>query len=128
MKGIFEFEVEGRKVGFKFGTYAISVACEKEGDCSIDVLFRRCGIPYMSGKEIRQDKPKLKSLLHLFYGAAIHFAEDNDQPTDFKPSTVSNWLDAIGLEKVNQMMTEGLNQYTPKNSPSPEKAGEEVTV
>lgn len=122
MKGIFEFEVNGEKRGFKFGTYALSVACEKD-DCAADVLLKRCGIPYTvvkDGKDIiKMEQPKLKSLLHLFYGAAMHYAEDNNLSIDFKPSTVSNWLDQIGLEKLNDMMVQGLTQYSPKNSNSP---------
>ena len=127
MKGIFEFEVGGVKRGFKFGTYGISVACEKE-DCSVDVLLKRCGIPYLVDGKPKADAPKLKALLHLFYGAAVHYAEDQNQILDFKPSTVSNWLDEIGLDKVNKMMVDGLTQYVPKNSASPAKeAGEKVT-
>jgi hypothetical protein len=132
MKGIFEFEVEGgKKVGFKIGTFGLSVASEKE-DCSLDILFRRCGFPYQDGTDsegnpkFKADKPKLKALLHFFYGAAVHYAEDNDRPVDFKVSTVSNWLDEIGLENLNRMIKDGLNQYVPKNSTSPAKTGEPV--
>lgn len=113
-------------MGFKFGTYAISVACEKEGDCSIDVLFKRCGIPYKEGKVTKQDKPRLKSLLHLFYGAAVHYAENNNLPIDFKPSTVSDWIDVIGLNQVNDMLLDGLTQYEPKNSLPPTEKGESI--
>jgi hypothetical protein len=135
MKGIFEFEVEGVKRGFKFGTYALSIACEKE-DCSVDVLYKRCGIPYTvkkrgkDGKEeevVKADPAKLKSLLHLFYGAAVHYAEDFDLPNDFKPSTVSNWLDEIGLDKLNSMIVQGLTQYSPKNSKSLAETGEMIS-
>ena len=127
MKGIFEFEVDGKKVGFKFGTYALSEACEKE-NCSVDVLLRRCGIPYMVDGKPKADKPKLKALLHLFWGAAIHYAEDNDQPTDFKPSTVSNWLDELGMEKINEMLVGGLTTYSPKNLNSLKENREPVTA
>lgn len=129
MKGIFEFEVNGVKRGFKFGTYALSIACEKD-DCALDVLLRRCGVPYTvkkNGKdELKSDAPKLKSLLHLFYGAAVHYAEDRDQPSNFKPSTVSDWLDEIGLDKLDSMLVQGLTQYSPKNSASLAETGETV--
>ena len=128
MKGIFEFEVSGQKRGFKFGTYGISVACEKE-NCTVDVLLRRCGIPYLSNGKPKADDPKLKALLHLFYGAAIHYAEDHNHSIDFKTSTVSNWLDEIGMDGVQKMMAESFTQYVPKNLSSPVmETGEKVTA
>lgn len=129
MKGIFEFETGGQKRGFKFGTYALSIACDKD-DCSLDVLLKRCGVPYTVTKgnkqELKADNPRLKSLLHLFYGAAVHYAEDNDLDANFKPSTVSNWLDEIGIENLNSMLVQGLTQYSPKNSASPAEKGEMI--
>lgn len=129
MKGIFEFDVSGVKRGFKFGTYAMSVACEKE-NCAVDVLLKRCGIPYMANGKPKADDPKLMSLMHLFYGAAIHYAEDHNQPINFKPSTVSNWLDEIGMDGVNKMIAESFTQHVPKNSSSPVimETGEKATA
>lgn len=119
MKGIYEFEIEGQKHGFKFGTYAFSVACEKEGDIDLNTLFKRCGFIYKDkdGKA-KADPAKMKSLLHLFYGAAVHYAEDNDQPAGFKVSTVSNWMDELGQEKLMEMINESFFSYEPKNSES----------
>jgi hypothetical protein len=127
MKGIFEFEVFEKKRGFKFGTYGISVACEKEG-CSIDELYKKCGIPY-NGKNglVKSDKPNIKALLHLFFGAAVHYTEHKKQEVDFSVSDVADWLDEIGLEKINQIIVDGLNQYVPKNSNSLAETGEKVT-
>lgn len=121
MKGIFEFDISGQKHGFKFGTYAFSIACEKEGDIDLNTLFKRCGFPYKDGKDkegkdiMRADKAKMKSILHLFYGAACHFAEDNDKPTDFKVSTVSNWMDELGEAKMMEIINEAFFSYVPKN-------------
>lgn len=116
MKGIFEFEISKEKHGFKFGTYAFSIACEKEGDIDLNMLFKRCGFPYKDDKGVtKAEKAKMKSLLHLFYGAAVHFAEDNDQPTDFKVSTVSNWMDELGEAKLMEMINSAFFQYVPKN-------------
>lgn len=132
MKGIFEFEIEGQKRGFKFGTYAFSIACEKEGDIDLNTLFKRCGFPYKAGKDkddkdiIKAEKAKIKTLLHLFYGAACHFAEDNDKPTDFKVSTVSNWMDELGEARLMEMIHESFFQHIPKNSESLTKMGEPV--
>ena len=116
MKGIFEFDVSGVKRGFKFGTYALSVACEKEGDIDLNTLFKRCGFPYKDEKgNPKADKAKPKSLLSLFYGAAVHFAEDNDQAIDFKVSSVANWMDEVGQEKLMSMINESFFPYVPKN-------------
>lgn len=119
MKGIFEFEVQGESRGFKFGTYAFSIACEKEGDIDLNTLFKRCGFIYKDkdGKA-KADPAKMKSLLHLFYGAAVHYAEDNDRPTDFKVSTVSNWMDEIGKDKLMDIINKAFFSYEPKNSES----------
>lgn len=132
MKGIFEYDVDGVKRGFKFGTYGISIACEKE-DCTVDVLYKRCGIPYLEKDSdgnpvVKYDQPKLKALLHLMYGAAAHYAEDNNLPVNFKVSNVSDWLDILGEEKIKPMLDHGLSQYVPKNSTSPAETGEKATA
>ena len=135
-KGIFEFEIDGKKRGLKFGTYGLGVACEKE-KCSIDVLYRRIGQPYIvtkivdgkEEKEVKVDTVKLLSLLHVFYGAAVHYADHTGTEIDFRPSDVSDWLDVIGLDKVNGILKEGLEQYVPKNSTSlAVEKGETVTA
>lgn len=119
MKGIFEFEVQGKKVGFKFGTYALSVACEKEGDVDLNTLFKRCGFIYTDEKgKPKADKAKPKSVLNLFYGGALHYAEDFNQPADFKVSTVANWMDEIGEAKLMEVITKAFFTYEPKNSES----------
>ena len=130
--GIFEYEVEGVKRGFKFGTYGISIACEKEG-CDVGTLYKKCGVPYLDKNEkgepvVKSDMPNLKSLLHLVYGAAVHYAEDNDLPINFKVSNVSDWLDILGEEAIKPMFTHGLKQYVPKNLKSPAGTGEKATA
>jgi hypothetical protein len=120
MKGVFIFKIQDRQVGFKFGTYAISVACDKE-KCNISELFSRVGF---------NDKGEvnLKSLLNLWYGAAVHYSESNNIDLDFSPANVSDWLDEIGLEKVKTTYIEGLRQFVPKNSQAPEKTGQMTTA
>lgn len=114
MRGIFEFKIGDRDRGFKFGTYAFAIACEKD-KCSMTELFDRCGV---TGKKIQ-----LMSLLRLFYGAAVHFALHKKTDVDFSESDVSDWLDDLGLEKVQEMMQSGLQTYEPKNSKSPQETG-----
>lgn len=116
MKGVFEFEVDGKKRGFKFGTYAFAVACEKEG-CSINELQKRIGDSNLN----------IMVLLHLFYGAAVHYAAHKKIEVDFTTSEVSDWLDELGYGKVTEILNSGLNVYQPKNSTSPQEKGETVT-
>ena len=118
MKGIFEFEISGQPRGFKFGTYAFSIACERDGNCDLNELFKRCGFAYKVDGGLKSDSPNLKTLLHLFFGAAVHYAEHKRHSLDFTLSDVSDWLDEIGLEKLTDMITEGSSQYIPKNSNS----------
>lgn len=119
MRGIFEFEAGGKKRGFKFGTYALSVACKKE-DCSVDVLFRRCGIPYKDEDgEYKRDPVDLGAFINLWYGAACHYAKSKGQEVDFQDVDVSDWMDELGQEKVTEMLIEAITPYQPKNSTSP---------
>jgi hypothetical protein len=113
MKGIFEFEVGDPKVkrGFKFGTYALAVASEKNG-VSLSALLKKIGIGEV-GAEV-----DVMALLHVFYGAAAHYAKHQKQEIDFSESDVSDWIDELGLEEINRFMKEGFNQYSPKNSNS----------
>jgi hypothetical protein len=127
MKGIFEFEIEGKKRGFKFGTYAFAVACDQDKSVLSDLL-KKIGVPYEVDGEKRADPVNIMSLLNVFYGAAVHYAKHKKQGVDFTPDEVSDWLDELGLEKVNGYLQEGLNQYSPKNSTSLAEKGETVTA
>lgn len=113
-KGIFEFEVGDPKAkrGFKFGTYAFAVACEREA-CSLVELLKRLGL---GGDE--SSNVGIMSLLNTFYGAAVHYSESQNQKVDYKPSDVSDWLDEIGLDAAGDMLRGGFEQYQPKNSTS----------
>jgi hypothetical protein len=125
MKGIFEFEVSGVRRGFKFGTYAFYVA-SKETKLSLTDVFR--GIGDKAKKEDPDPEVDPMVLLAVFYGAAVHYAKGNNHKVDFNDSHVSDWLDEIGLDKVNTMLSEGLEQYSPKNSNSPSEKGEKNLI
>jgi hypothetical protein len=117
MKGIFKID-ETR--GFKFGTYAFAVACE-EDKSTLSELLQKIGVG------VEKPNVNIMSLLNVFYGAAVHYAKHKKQKVDFGPEDVSDWLDELGLEKVNTILADGLNQYAPKNSTSPAEKGETVT-
>lgn len=126
MKGIFEFEISGQQRGFKFGTYALGVACEQD-KTTLSELFKKIGVPYEENGQKKTDSVNIMSLLHVFYGAAVHFAKHKKQSVDFGPEDVSDWLDELGIEKVNSILVDGLNQYQPKNSNSLAETREPVT-
>lgn len=118
MRGIFKFKLESGEVGFKFGTYAMSVACDEEG-CNINELFSRIGFN-------KKSDVKLSALLNLWYGAAVHYCHHVNKEADFNVSHVSDWLDEIGLDKVKDTYVDALRQYVPKNSKAPETAGQTI--
>jgi hypothetical protein len=121
MKGIFEFTLEdGRAVGFKFGTYAMAVACDKD-KCALDTFFTRIGLGGGKKREIRT-----LSLLHLWYGAAVNYYEHIDKEVNFTASHVDDWISEIGYEKMMETYQKALTQYVPKNSTAPEMAGQQM--
>lgn len=119
MKGIFEFKIGDVERGFKFGTYAFAIACDKD-KCNLTELQIRCGLSKKNGEKIEVN---LLSLLRLFYGAAVHYAEHKKQKIDFSEADVSDWTDELGLEKVQEILALGLSSYQPKNSSSPKETG-----
>lgn len=121
MKGIFEFEIgEPKKtIGFKFGTMALGVTQRKEGK-SLKVIL----------ETLAKGKADALMLVHLLYGAAVQYADSRNIEPDFSVSDVSDWCEEIGFEAMQKVISEGLNQYNPKNSNSPEKkteTGETIT-
>jgi hypothetical protein len=135
-RGVFDFEVGEPKVqrGFKFGTYAFKVACEKAG-LPLSELMKKIGVAYRVGTEpdgitpiMAKDPIDLGSLLSLFYGAAVHYTESKKQKADFSEVEVSDWVDELGFDAVNKMLSDGLNQYSPKNSQSLAETRETATI
>lgn len=122
MKGIFKID---ETKGFKFGTYAFAIACEQD-KCTLSEILKRIGIPYEVDGIKKSDPVNIMSLLNIFYGAAVHYAHSQKHKVDFQPSDVSDWLDELGIEKVNEILLQGLNQYVPKNSNSLEETREKI--
>lgn len=110
MKGVFEFQVQDKTVGFKFGILALAIAEEKEGKPLSELL-----------ELLTTGKVSTKTLLHLLYGAAVQYAEQKSKAVDFTLSDVSDWCEEIGFENIYPAFRSGLTQYLPKNSKSPSK-------
>lgn len=114
MRNNFEFDIDGKIRGFRFGTYAIAVAQKQNGAKSIGDLFTK----------LQVEGGDFITLLDLFYGAAMQYADHKKQKPDFSVSDVSDWLDEIGLEKTMELVRQMLYEYTPKNSSPQETLGE----
>lgn len=114
MKGIHEFDFDGKKRGFKFGTYAMAIAQKRSGAKGVVELLSK----------LQAGGGDFMTLLDLFYGAAENYAEHKKIPVDFTMSDVSDWVDEMGFEKAALMINEMLSQYNPKNSTPPVNPGE----
>lgn len=113
-KGVFEREISGKKVGFKFGMYASAISQEQAG-VSIYEIFRRIS-------EQGGDMP----ILQYFYGGAVAYAEANKLP---KPGMgeVADWIEEIGFDRVMEIYVQSLPKPdNEKNATSPEKPGVSV--
>jgi hypothetical protein len=121
-KGIFEFEVGEPKVkrGFKFGTFAFAVACKEDGT-PLSELLKKIGVG------VENPTVDIMALLNVFYGAAVQYAKEKRQPLDFHPVDISNWMDELGVDEVTRILTNGLTQYSPKNSETLAETRETVT-
>jgi|SRR5690606_20349307 len=132
-RGVFEFEVSGKKRGFKFGPYAHAIAAKESGITDVNDLFRAIGSPYVSGYDekgqpiFKQDPVNLEILLNYYYGAAVHFHMSAGLPVDFNVAHVSDWIEELGMDRLNEIFSEGLKTYQPKNSESPAEIGEAKT-
>lgn len=120
--GVFEFKVEGKTIGFKFGMYAGALT-ERVAGCSIMELFQRIH----GQKPIFNEKGEVTgfekipglstlSLLQYYYGGAAAYARDENLSLD----EVSDMIAEIGEGNAATMFTESVRTYLPKKN-EPEK-------
>lgn len=114
-KSIFELKIGDKVRGFKFGTYQMSITCQKE-NCTLGELIVK----------LDGDVQPL-TVLHVIYGAAVSFAKSKKQVIDFDESDVSDWLDELGFDVAMKLLRAGLEVYEPKNSAPPGEPGEKST-
>lgn len=112
-RGVHEFTVQGKSVGFKFGQYAVAIACH-ECKCSASELFKRMGF---NGGNNESD---LLVLLNFFYAAAVNYCESKRMVVDFNAADVSDWIEEIGLDDCKSMLISSLTPISAKNSQAPE--------
>ena len=109
--GVFEFEIDGKTVGFEFGMLAAAYTEEKAG-INILELFKQLG----SGSGTT------KYILTYFYGGAVAYAEFRELPDKITVAKVSKWLDHIGLEEAMKIYLKSIEAYLPKNGKAPKGA------
>ena len=111
-KGIFEIEVNGEKVGFKFGMLA-SAHTEKISGMGIFEVFKEMG------------EGKMLPVLHYFYGGAVAYAlsKGHKEPNI---DQVSDWIDVIGFSEAIRIYTESIQTYLPKNGQAPTNGAKEL--
>jgi hypothetical protein len=105
-KGLFELQVDGKTVGFKFGVYSAGIS-EKVSGLSIGNIF----------DNIKKEEGAMLAILHYFYGGAVVYAQNNKakEPT---LDEVSDLIELIGLDECLRIFKESL--AVPKNSEAPE--------
>lgn len=107
MKGIHEFEFEGKTRGFLFNFVTLGILEERENTPIDDIIQR-----FSKGSK----SPKLKLVLSFFHAAAINYADEKGRQIDFTLNDVSEWVQFIGFDKATGLMSNALKSTTPKNS------------
>lgn len=102
-----EFEIKGKKHGFKFGTYTFKLINQRAGTKTVNEVFDKL-------------KAEDQEFVSTFYFCcAEHWAMSNDREIDFREVDVADWLDELGLDKVGELTTEMLKVYMSKNLKAP---------
>lgn len=107
--GTFEEEIDGKKVGFKFGMVAASITEQAAGG-SIVQMF----------KEIAEKKNAITNILNYFYGGAVAYARKNklDEPST---DDVAEMIESIGFERAMQIYWDSLKGPEIKNQSPPKE-------
>jgi hypothetical protein len=107
MRGLFEFDIDGKKRGFLVNFYTLGILEERLNKPIDEIL-----------DAFKTDKkgPKVKLLLEVFYAGALNYCEEKGIVPDFTINTVSEWVMQVGLDKASKIITEALSSSTPKNS------------
>ncbi len=90
-----EFEINGKKRGFRFGTYTFKLIYELAGkDVNIEDVFTKLG--NRDGSTLDQ----FEFLTTFCYACAKHYALSNKQEIDFTEVDVADWIDERGVTTI----------------------------
>lgn len=120
MQKIFELEIEGKHVGFRFNMLAFGEAARLE-NCNLNELFEKLG---MTGNG---NIPDIVTMNNFFFAAAKNYSKGKGLKIDFTEVDVSDWIDHYGFEKSLGMMTEALKVPAPKNQEAPTLSSEKTS-
>lgn len=98
IKGIFEYEIGGKKRGFKFGMLASDYFCQEENIT-------------LAQMQDRLLNPTPKTAINCAYAAARAYCESKEIDIDFKRADVADWLDEIGVIKFFESIYKTLEVY-----------------
>jgi hypothetical protein len=117
-KGIFEFQVNGKDVGLRFGTRALRLLENKLKE-DISIILGRAAT----------GKTGIDFMCTIFECAALDYAITHKKEIDIKNDDMPDWIDAVGgINEALKILTEGITQYFPKNSASPVMETGEVII
>jgi hypothetical protein len=109
MRGVFEFDYEGKRRGFYFNFNALGIL-EEHMNAPIDDLIQQ--LTDGAGK----GKPKVKILLNFFHAGAVNYCEAKKIEQDFSIHDVGDWISEIGIDQAGKLLMQALSTTTPKNS------------
>jgi hypothetical protein len=108
MIGVFEEEIGGEKVCLRFGVLCMDYFEKAEGED-------------FAGAMMKLGRYTMSSI-NLLYCAAKDYAETNGIEFKVTRQDAIRWFES-DKSRCNEIMAEGLTQYTPKNSKSPQETG-----
>lgn len=103
-----DFEVEGVKRGFKFGTYTFKLINQLAGTKTVEDVFNKLA----AGE---QDFAST-----FYFACAKHWSMFNKADIDFDEVHVTEWVENLGAEKMSEITKELLEIYITKNLKAPE--------
>ena len=112
-KGVYEFDVEDGKAGFRYDMVAGAALEQAEGK-DISEILEDLVIMAQHAKE-GSLKVRISLLLNMLHAGAISYAECNGQQMPTK-ATVSTWANEIDSTDLYTMIFEGMQMFVPKNS------------
>src|SRR5437868_5115792 len=101
-KGTTEIEVNGVKIGLKFGMLATAFFCEEE----------KVTLKEMTD---RLQDPTPFTLINSFYCAAKSYAVSKKQEFTYTQDDAADWMDEIGLEQASKIIFNLMEVYQDKD-------------
>jgi hypothetical protein len=103
-----EFEIGGKKRGWRFGPYSLKFISKTTGVSNMKELFKRLA------------EEDIEMMLAFYYACAVTYSHHKGEKEDYNEVDVSEWVEEIGFDKVNEYTQILLKQYVPKNLNPPE--------